>query len=266
MATERTFLLLAGQLYPDQAALFPRVNYLRLAIELALICNGTVPSVVPATCDLTLDDVAQGETYTLPVGLKVGENNVNGGDGLNIAAQVRPGVIVTAAGNASDLVAWLTAEVTIEEAAEADWLTLTASHLQSRIAAAEYNAFTAALISSGQSDPVPQLLNHVSERIRQAVRSGGKVALGAAGMIPASLIDCGLSIAKYRLFGRVSSMKRFAELAKDDNDQALDELKAVAKGELVPEAPSTATEDAPTPQPNITERTSDFERGDQDGI
>ena len=247
--TERTFAYLAGLLRVGDTAEWPAVDYARTATELLLVANGDVPSVAGGTIvKLTLDDVAELTQYTLPLGSKRATANVGGGDDLLIAADVRPGVIVTAHGGASNLVVWLTSEATVEENTDTGWVILTAGMLQSRIAAPEYDALTAAIIAAGQSDPVPILLNDVTERVRAAVRSGGRVALGPVNTIPASLRRAALSLAKYDLFARIAALRRLAEQAKDDADRAEKQLERIEEGKVTPEAPDEGneTETAPT--------------------
>jgi hypothetical protein len=239
--TERTFLFLGGLLQLDQTAEWPAVPYARTATEVLLIANGLTPSDASgAKIKLTLADVAQTQEFALAQGLKRQVTNVTG-DGLAIAADVRPGVKVTAHGSASDLVVWLTCESTTSNDTETGWLILTAGMLQSRISAPEYNALTAAVISSGQSDPIPQLLSDVTERVRLAIRSGGET-LGAVNTIPASLRRAALAIAKHDLFSRIAVLRTLAEGAKNDAEKAERMLERVEEGKVKIEAPATDTE------------------------
>jgi hypothetical protein len=239
--TERTFLYLPGALYADQVAEWPAVPYSRLATEVLLIANGLTPSVVGgAKIKLTLDDVVNAQEFPLDRDLKRKPTNVTS-PGLTIAADVRPGVKVTADGGASDILVWLTCESTTSNDTETGWLILTAGMLQSRIAAAEYNALTAAVISSGQSDPIPQLLSDVTERVRLAIRSGGE-SLGAVNTIPASLRRAALAIAKHDLFSRIAVLRTLAEGAKNDAEKAERMLERVEEGKVKIEAPATDTE------------------------
>ena len=239
--TERTFLLLAGLIDDAQVAEWPAVPYSRLATEVLIIANGLTPTTAAGTkLKLTLDDVANAQEFTLAQGLKRQVTNVTG-DGLTIAGDVRPGVLVTAKGGASDILVWLTCESTTSNDTETGWLILTAGMLQSRIAAAEYNALTAAVISSGQSDPIPQLLSDVTERVRLAIRSGGE-SLGAVNTIPASLRRAALAIAKHDLFSRIAVLRTLAEGAKNDAEKAERMLERVEEGKVKIEAPETDTE------------------------
>ena len=97
-------------------------------------------------------------------------------------------------------------------------------------------------MKTGQNDPVPSLLDDVTERVRNAIRSGGRVGLGAADTIPASLRDAALSIAKYRLFGRVSVLRAQAELAQKDAEAAERQLERLEDGKAIVEGPSLVTE------------------------
>ena len=239
--TERTFLLLSGLITNDQVAEWPALPYARLATEILIIANGLTPTDSAGTkLKLTLDDVAGVQEFTLAQGLKRQVTNVSGG-GLTIPADVRPGVKVTAAGGASDLLVWVTSESTVINDTETGWVILTAGMLQARISAPEYNALTSAVISSGQSDPIPQLLSDVTERVRMAIRSGGET-LGAVNTIPASLRRAALAIAKHDLFARISVLRQIAEGAKADADKAERTLERVEEGKLKIEAPAADTE------------------------
>jgi hypothetical protein len=239
--TERTFLLLSGLITDAQAAEWPAVPYARTATEVLLIANKIVPTAAAGTkLKLTLDDVAAAQEFTLAQGLKRAATIVTS-NGLAIPADVRPGVLVTANGGAEELLVWLTAESTTSNDTETGWIILTAAMLQSRISAPEYNALTSAVIASGQSDPIPQLLSDVTERIRMAIRSGGET-LGAVNTIPASLRRSALAIAKHDLFSRVSALRNIAETAKTDAEKAERTLERLEEGKLKIEAPATDTE------------------------
>jgi hypothetical protein len=96
----------------------------------------------------------------------------------------------------------------------------------------------------GGPDPVPALLARAAGLCRAHVRAGGKCALGPDGTVPASLMGAACDLAAFDL------CKRFPGGVPDDRraarDAALDTLRAVAEGRLVPEPPDGAEGSAPT--------------------
>ena len=238
--TERTWLYFGGLLQVGQLQESMDVAYSRLRTGGKLIISSGIVPTSALKLKLTLDEVAQATEYTLASGQKQAAFNVSGG-GLTIAAGVVPGAIITADGGASDLRVDIEDESTVANDTETGWLILTAGMLQARIAAAEYNALTAAVISSGQSDPIPQLLSDVTERVRLAIRSGGE-SLGAVNTVPASLRRAALAIAKHDLFSRIAVLRTLAEGAKNDAEKAERMLERVEEGKVKIEAPETADE------------------------
>lgn len=243
MSTEQTWVPINGQLVAGQTAQAAARSYDRLLTLITPIAK-KAPAGANMTFKLTLDEVAQAAVYSLTNGLLKTENSVAAGAGITVEAAVYPGIEIVTASDAEDLAFWF--EMTVTDAAntETGWIMLTAAMLQSRISAPEYERLTSSLIQYGQSDPVPSLLDDVTERVRNAIRSGGRVGLGATDTIPASLRDAALSIVKYRLFGRVSILRSLAEMAKDDAEAAERQLERIEDGKTLVEGPSTVSESA----------------------
>jgi hypothetical protein len=137
---------------------------------------------------------------------------------------------------------WIESDVLPVAGEAGSWVVLTAGMLQSRIAAPQYNMITSSAMQGLQADPVPQILADVTESVRDAVRSGSKVAIGPDGTIPSSLKTQALTLAKYELYSRVPSMATAIELLRPDKVAADAYLVKVAQGTIRPASPTTGTE------------------------
>jgi hypothetical protein len=176
------------------------------------------------------------------------------GDAINIPADVVPGIIISNAASATNLVVWIESEPAIDLGDETVWVALTVADLQSGIASPIYNQFSSAVMKEGQADPLPEIILNAVNRIRQAVRSGRKVSLGPNGTIPPSLRGDAIALAKYQFFSRSSALKAFVEEARTSAKDALDLFTRIAQGKETPETPSSPLTDE---SPNISAWGSD---------
>ena len=229
--TEQTGLFIAGLLVDDVSYQWPRVPYARTITELDLIVQGIAPAGANATFQLTLNGVGQTGNYTVPDGLKLGENPV---DDLLVPANVFPGIKIVHAADSADIVAWLTSSVTPAEVSTDPWPLPTVADLRTHISDPEWESFTQDTLQLSGGDPVPALLQQSVDRIRNAVSRGGFV-MGALGTVPRELLTHTIDFAKYKLFSRVASLKAYAEGMKpvaDGIEKFLDDYVAAGKSSV----------------------------------
>ena len=141
------------------------------------------------------------------------------------------------------------------------WITLTEDNLS--LNSGEETAYRTALLRSGESDRLTQILSDVTYMIRSAIRSARSNRLDEdPETIPRSALFHAASLARYRLMsafpGGVSEMRR------KEYEEANQWLRDVAAGRYLIEAPGEANEDAAPPKarprmtrPNLSQRRED---------
>lgn len=74
------------------------------------------------------------------------------------------------------------------------WITVTEAHLQQAISGPELDAFRAAALASGQTDPVTGIVAEITQEIRGYVAACTRNQLGPSGTIPDELLHAFLSL------------------------------------------------------------------------
>ena len=126
------------------------------------------------------------------------------------------------------------------------WAALTATEIKTRLSGPELTALQTQALASGQSDPLPDVISQVVEEVRGYVAAGGS-PLGTAGTLPPQVRAAAIAIVRWRLGGRLAAGGAAGifqtESRKQEYTDAIAQLKDVAAGRCIVEAPTTtATE------------------------
>lgn len=225
--SEQTFCILSGPLSDTQTAEIAPASYDRLVQRVTLIAQGQEPTAVGGS-QIRIDvDSVPGTVYTLPQGVVKFAVLIS----KALPAESLLTAYVVANGGAD------TVSVTIESVANgtgtADtWRLPTAGDIQSTISAPEYQTFTNTLLSTGQPDPVPALMDEVVNLIRDNIRTGRRTPLGVAGTLPGGVFWVFVNIVRYQLFSRTSSVPEPMEKAEKAFDKAMDYLTEIREGKV----------------------------------
>ena len=119
------------------------------------------------------------------------------------------------------------------------WRTLTEADLTATLSAKEVAVYraSATAASSGDVDPVADLLARTAQMVRSYVRAGGRVALSPEGeTIPEGLISPACDYAAFDVLKRMPVA--VGEDRRRARDQAIALFDHVASGRIVPESDS----------------------------
>lgn len=149
------------------------------------------------------------------------------------------------------------------------WRTLTETDLLQALSGSELDALRAAVLASGQADPIATQIAQVVDMVRGYIRGGG-FDLGEADTIPESLISPAVDLIVLRVGSRA------AGFLLDDNNVRRDAARAaqslfrdVANGKFRVESPTDkadAAEQGQVTAPSMTTPTTYFDRSSQEGI
>ncbi len=117
------------------------------------------------------------------------------------------------------------------------WTTITTDDVKTRLAAAEFAAYTTRALGAGQTDPLPDITAQVVREVRGHVAGGGNV-LGDGLTIPDELLAAAVDMIVFRLTTRLGISVK--DDRKTANDQARTLLGQVGRGEFKVAAPTTA--------------------------
>lgn len=144
------------------------------------------------------------------------------------------------------------------------WITITTDDVKTRLAGAEYDAYTKLALSRGQADPLPDLVAQVAREVRGHVAGGGHT-LGDGLTIPEELMAAAVDMVVFRLTTRIGVPVK--EDRRTANAQAKTLLGQVGRGEFLIVPPETAaTKQAVASGPAVAVREKQFQMEDQDGI
>lgn len=138
------------------------------------------------------------------------------------------------------------------------------------MAGPEDQAYRERLLSDGQGDPLPEIIEQVTLEIRNAIRSNRDNQLHSdATFLPAGAIYHAVAIVRFRLLSRfaVSEADQPGDARKTEYREAITWLDLVRKGTERVEPPyGEADAQAPSPSPRLSGRPRRFTRNTQDGI
>lgn len=114
------------------------------------------------------------------------------------------------------------------------WITLTESHLASRVSAGEIDKFRATGPADASSDRIADLLDQVTNFVRGKVASCGENIgrMGPAGTIPDELLMPALTVARGSIVTSVPVMEGETDPRGEELRQAYRELDRAAKCEI----------------------------------
>ena len=127
------------------------------------------------------------------------------------------------------------------------WITLTPAHIDESLAAAELDALRSLQLTPGQEDPVPKAILRTCTQVNGYVAAQAGHPVGQAGTIPEELLTSAISIVRWRVIGRLP-VKLFAtDSRRKEYEDALAELKDVAKGTFAISFPVDPAAEQPRP-------------------
>lgn len=118
------------------------------------------------------------------------------------------------------------------------WITITPADIKTRIAGAEFTAYTTKALASGQVDPLPDITAQVVREVRGYVSAKGNM-LGEGLTIPDEMLAAAVDMIAFRLTTRLGIPVK--EDRKVANDQAKTLLGQVGRGEFRIVPPETAS-------------------------
>jgi phage gp36-like protein len=131
------------------------------------------------------------------------------------------------------------------------WITLTPEAVKSQLSAVEIAAL-ANYLAPGQSDPTPDLVARTASEVRGYVAAHYGTQVGVSGTIPEELESAAVSLARWRLLGRLATGKVAQVLMTDarrkDYEDAVQQLRDVAAGKFAVSVPDLPSTDQPRPQ------------------
>jgi len=146
------------------------------------------------------------------------------------------------------------------------WITLAQSDVENYINDSEFqaNLSTATTNTQTVAGIIASVLSDVTMEVRGYCRK--RNTLGAVGTIPGELKNAAIDLVLYYITKRVSGATA-AKARKDDYDNAITKLKAVASGDILISAPLVAsTEVTSAPSPNIEQKHHHFGYNKERGI
>jgi hypothetical protein len=144
------------------------------------------------------------------------------------------------------------------------WRTPTTDDLLEVLSGSELEAYRAAALADGQSDPAEARIASVTALVRGYIAVVS--SLGAAGTLPEALIPPAMD------YLAVDVLRRLPGVAVDESrsqarKDAIAIFQSVARGEFAIETPEEVDEtEFQAPAPDITEPATDFHASEQEGI
>jgi hypothetical protein len=118
------------------------------------------------------------------------------------------------------------------------WISITTDDVKTRLAGAEFVAYTTKALAAGQVDPLPDITAQVVREVRGYVAAKGNT-LGDGLTIPDELLAAAVDMIVFRLTTRLGISVK--EDRKTANDQAKTLMGQVGRGEFRIVAPLTAS-------------------------
>lgn len=260
MALKRFPLVLAGAMTDGADASFaqaPRASAQQTIVGCDLFCSGTVPPTTPAQFKITLDagqgagPVAQLPLLSLPVGQRVGENNVT--PNIVVPANYFPGIVCVANGGTDNIVAWISYLAAELPLTGGGWVTLTDDDLDGHIAKPMLDAYTAQILTPDGDALKADVLAEAIEDVRGHISGYGPNQLGAEGTIPNKLKYDALNYAVATLYGRVQGMGVAAEVVKEMLARYDAKMARVSEGKVrIPIPQNLSLEQTSSPSPTFS--------------
>lgn len=123
------------------------------------------------------------------------------------------------------------------------WSRITASDVKTRLSGPELTALSGQALSTGQVDPLTDVIQQVVDEIRGYIAAAPRNHLGHAGTIPSQLRSAALAMVRWRLGGRLSASQAVAIFQTDarrkEYEDAITHLRDVANSRVAIEKPET---------------------------
>jgi hypothetical protein len=144
------------------------------------------------------------------------------------------------------------------------WIEITTGDVKTRLAGAEFVAYTTKALAAGQVDPLPDITAQVVREVRGHVAGAGNT-IGDGLTIPDELLAAAVDMIVFRLTTRLGISVK--EDRKTANDQAKTLMGQVGRGEFkIAQPDNAATHQAGAQSPRISKRTKTFSLEDQEGL
>lgn len=148
------------------------------------------------------------------------------------------------------------------------WRAITETDVLAVLNGTESTALRGALLASGQTDPLPDLIDQVTNHVRDSIRSCRDNVLDPTdGTVPEACIPAAVDMIVYRLSQRLGRALPVTDDRREAMKSAEKYFERVASCKMAVEQfgadPDTT---ARTVGPRITGRTRNFTRTTQDGI
>jgi hypothetical protein len=150
-----------------------------------------------------------------------------------------------------------------------NWITITSDDLNDRTVAELFDALRQEALAAGQTDPMPRIIDDVTNQIRNAIAFSGRYQLDAVtSALPKALKEIAVKKITREMKGRLAQPLSETETA--DAKIYEDRLKALIDYRWPIDNADTPLAPAPTQEvsssPAITPRTRTYRRCDADGI
>jgi hypothetical protein len=123
------------------------------------------------------------------------------------------------------------------------WITITDADILGKSTGGEVEAARSAALATGQSDPVPGIVEQVVREVRSFVAACSRNTLGPAGTIPDELKGAALNRIRFECATRIPGGALLDEDRRASNRDALTLLKEAAACRLSIEQPETVSEE-----------------------
>jgi hypothetical protein len=148
------------------------------------------------------------------------------------------------------------------------WITLTESDIQTGLTGPELTAAKTAVLASGQTGVLDEVLEQVTREVRGHVATCRDNTLGPAGTIPDELKGAAIDECVYRLCKRLPGKILLKQERTDAHKDAIALFARAAECKFTITQPDVASDEitASPPPPRWTTRAREFDRASQDGV
>jgi hypothetical protein len=148
------------------------------------------------------------------------------------------------------------------------WTSLTEAKLLTRLSGKELAALRAAALSQGQADPVQDVFDQVTRKVRSRVGACAANNLGPEGTIPDELMDDALALCVVKVMTRPGGMMIDPESQRaKDAERAESNLRDAAACRIAIEQPAVKSPEViAAPMPFVKPRHRRFTHRDEEGI
>lgn len=128
------------------------------------------------------------------------------------------------------------------------WVAIDADNIRSRYTQLERDAFAgAAALGEDGYDPLPEIIEQVTEMVRGYVAGCASNPMGPDGLIPQRLMDAAVSIIRYKVVARLpQTFPAFTEQRRKEYEDAIAQLKDVAACKFAVDTLGTGQGSTPT--------------------